>query len=63
MVGYSYDKENKQRDYTYMARERGQEILFVGMSQFINRGMNQKVTGRIICFMTAIVQVVSVVVL
>ena len=43
--------------------KRGHEILFVGMSQFINRGMNQKVTGRIICFMTAIVLVVSVVVL
>lgn len=63
MVGYSYDKENKQRDYTYMAREKNRETLFVGMLQFISRGMSQKATGSIICFMTAIVQAVSVVVL
>lgn len=30
MVGYSYDKENKQRDYTYMAREKRSRDLVCG---------------------------------
>ena len=30
MVGYSYDKENKQRDYTYMAREKKSRNIVCG---------------------------------
>lgn len=30
MVGYNYDKENKQRDYTYMAREKRSRDLVCG---------------------------------